>query len=292
MFENIVKFFSPKNIHDLAQGHFHKILKRHKYDAQLYDVVTSDGHRLHMFNLVSREHPASLNKDKDLHPVLLQHGLIDSGDSWVLNQPEWSLAYYLLDKGYDVWIGNSRGNKYCKTHTNDGIKTDKFWDFSFQEMGRYDLPAMITKILDVTGHEKIAYVGHSQGTSQMFAALSCPQSAAFMNSKVAIFIALAPIVYLVDHSNLGEPVKLVVDKPLQLGFREGGQSSRPLRDVPWQQLRLRSAWPQHTGVAVQELPIAVFEHLRAIRRRSQVQQSRLVPSLCSAPPGWLESEML
>lgn len=198
MMENIIKFFSPKNIEDLATGHFEKIMKRHKYKSRLVSVVTGDGYRLHMFNLVHKEHPAYLNKDKDRTPVLLQHGLIDSGDSWVINTPEWSLAYFLLDHGYDVWVGNSRGNKYCKTHTNPNLKTVDFWDYSFQEMGRYDLPAMINKILEETGHEKISYIGHSQGTSQMFAALSCPHTAQFMNSKVAIFLALAPIVYLVS----------------------------------------------------------------------------------------------
>jgi len=32
-------------------------------------------------------------------------------------------------------------------------------------MGQYDIPAMMTKVLEVTGQEKIFYIGHSMGTT-------------------------------------------------------------------------------------------------------------------------------
>ena len=38
----------------------------------------------------------------------------------------------------------------------------EFWDFDFEEMGLYDVPAFINYELKVTGKEKIAaYIGHS-----------------------------------------------------------------------------------------------------------------------------------
>jgi len=39
-------------------------------------------------------------------------------------------------------------------------------------MGRYDVPANLQKIIEVSGSEKVTYVGYSQGTSQMFYALA------------------------------------------------------------------------------------------------------------------------
>ena len=39
-------------------------------------------------------------------------------------------------------------------------------------MGAYDIPAMIDFILKNTGEKTLSYMGHSQGTSQMFSALS------------------------------------------------------------------------------------------------------------------------
>jgi predicted alpha/beta hydrolase len=45
----------------------------------------------------------------------------------------------LANQGYDVWVGNSRGNAYSSPLINTKIKA--FWDFSFDEMAKYDLPA-------------------------------------------------------------------------------------------------------------------------------------------------------
>lgn len=39
-------------------------------------------------------------------------------------------------------------------------------------MGRYDVSAMVDFILEKNGGQKIAYVGHSQGTAQLFAGLT------------------------------------------------------------------------------------------------------------------------
>ena len=39
-------------------------------------------------------------------------------------------------------------------------------------MADYDIPAQIYYVLDKTGLQKIAYVGHSMGTTGLFAALA------------------------------------------------------------------------------------------------------------------------
>ena len=36
---------------------------------------------------------------------------------------------------------------------------------SFDETGEFDLPAMIDKVRETSGQEKIFYVGHSMGTT-------------------------------------------------------------------------------------------------------------------------------
>lgn len=72
-------------------------------------------------------------------------------------------AYILADQGYDVWIGNARGNKYSRAHTYLDPDTGvDFWDFTWHQIGVYDLPAMIDYVLEQTGQEDMFYIGHSQ----------------------------------------------------------------------------------------------------------------------------------
>lgn len=77
-----------------------------------------------------------------------------------------SMAFFLVDQGCDLWLNNSRGNRHSKNHKNlDPSVHKQFWDFSFQEMGQYDQPALFNYILSQTKVDSITYIGHSQGTS-------------------------------------------------------------------------------------------------------------------------------
>ena len=51
--------------------------------------------------------------------------------------------------------------KYGLAHTHYTQDDDEFWNFSFEEMATYDLPAVIKFIQDET-QQGINYVGHSQ----------------------------------------------------------------------------------------------------------------------------------
>jgi len=124
--------------------------------------------------------------------VFLQHGLLDSSLCWVINQPSESLAFVLADAGYDVWMGNNRGNALSLGHVRlDHKKDSEYWDFSFDDFAREDLPAMLGHTLRVGGVRHIdAYIGHSQGSTQAFAAFSRDRA---LSSHVNFFVALAPV---------------------------------------------------------------------------------------------------
>ena len=84
-----------------------------------------------------------------------------------------SPAFLIANAGYDVFLGNTRGNFYSRKHKNqDPDKDTEFWNFTWVEMGRYDITKMVDYVLKVTKVKKLAYVGHSQGTTQMFVGLS------------------------------------------------------------------------------------------------------------------------
>ena len=100
-----------------------------------------------------------------------------------------------LDQGYDVWFSNSRGAVYSNTNVRDGEWSLKErWDFSWATMGRYDLPAIIDEIIELTGHEKVTYIGYSQGTAQMYYALATNQD--FFAEKLNRFVALASCIFI------------------------------------------------------------------------------------------------
>lgn len=110
-----------------------------------------------------------------------------------MNYDDVAPAFVAARAGYDVWLGNSRGNTYSQGHTEYDIwkNEKKYWNFSWYEMGMYDLPATFDYISSYTGIEKHAYVGHSQGTTQMYVGLA--ENEAYFKDKVSIFVALAPV---------------------------------------------------------------------------------------------------
>lgn len=133
---------------------------------------------------------------------MLQHGLISLADTWIENEPSVAVAYQFARAGYDVWLGNNRGNKYSMNHRTISASEnpETFYDYSFQDLGQYDLPAQIDKVREVSRKEKITYVGHSQGTAQMFYALSTNEDE--IAKKVNLFVAFAPIVRFQGMSSL------------------------------------------------------------------------------------------
>jgi pimeloyl-ACP methyl ester carboxylesterase len=95
-------------------------------------------------------------------PVLLQHALMDSSAGWLLLGKDKSLALQLAASGFDVWMGNSRGNRFSRNHTYLNPDEPRFWEWSWADMAEHDLPAQVEKVVEVTGQDKMVYFGFSQ----------------------------------------------------------------------------------------------------------------------------------
>lgn len=127
--------------------------------------------------------------------VFIMHGLFSSSGDWIVMGPKSAIAYYLSDLGYDVWMGNARGNRYSRNHTSLSIDDHRFWWFSFHEIGYYDVPAMIDYILEKTQQQNLQYVGHSQGTTVFFVMASTRPE---YNKKIRLASLLAPVAYMIN----------------------------------------------------------------------------------------------
>lgn len=68
--------------------------------------------------------------------------------SGIVAAGEDSLGIRLVNAGYDLWLNNSRGNRYSREHQRidvDDCEWDqiyKYWAYSFDEMAQYDQPAL------------------------------------------------------------------------------------------------------------------------------------------------------
>ena len=169
---------------------FEQICAENGFAFEMHEVTTDDGYILNVFRI-----PGQLDKNSDAlkPPVLLQHGIMDSAYCWIVNYADVAPAFVAARAGYDVWLGNSRGNTYSRQHIKWDPDHDekKFWDYTWYDMGNYDLPAVIDMIQEKTQGQKVAYVGHSQGTTQMFSGLS--ENEAYFKDKIPLFVALGPV---------------------------------------------------------------------------------------------------
>ena len=171
-----------------ATATFQQLCQENGFKSEQHSVTTQDGYILTLFRI-----PGLLNETSNIppkQPLLMHHGLIDSSDTWVVNTPSLAPGFVMAAKGYDVWLGNSRGNKYSTAHTTLSTSSKAFWAFTWQDFAQYDIPADINYILNITTFPKLTYMGHSQGTLIMFALLSSqPQWA----DKITTFVAVGPV---------------------------------------------------------------------------------------------------
>ncbi|EFX88863.1 hypothetical protein DAPPUDRAFT_311149 [Daphnia pulex] len=161
-----------------------QVIKNRGFPVEIHQVTTEDGYILELHRIP----PKSFDTPKKV--VFLQHGVMQSSGTWVVNPSSRSLATLLAEQSYDVWLGNFRGNRFSRRHTTLNPDEPEFWEFSWDEIGNSDIPSMIDYILKETGQPKLSYIGHSLGCGVFFIAMvKHPE----LNEKIEIMVALAPL---------------------------------------------------------------------------------------------------
>jgi lysosomal acid lipase/cholesteryl ester hydrolase len=162
-----------------------EFIRYHRFPFESHFAETGDGFilNLHRIPFSRSEHETirlSFNPDASIRAkkrpvVLLWHGFLMCSEVWLCRKEDEGLSnlpMFLAEMGYDVWLGNTRGNKYSSKHRKFKRDEDRFWNFSIDEITRYDLPDTVDYILKLTGESSLSYIGFSQGSVQGFASLA------------------------------------------------------------------------------------------------------------------------
>ncbi|KAJ8318408.1 hypothetical protein KUTeg_003499 [Tegillarca granosa] len=188
-----------------------QIIKSQGYPVEEHNIQTSDGFILNVQRIPSDKTHTITAKDNPV--VLVQHGLLSSSDCFVMELNN-SLAFVLADAGFDVWLGNSRGNVYGRKHIRYNTSQEEFWAWSWDEHAKYDVPATVDYILAATNKTKLFYIGHSQGTVMGFAGFSTNKT---LQEKIKLFIALSPIAKLNHIRGFLREIAKPVQRDLKVG---------------------------------------------------------------------------
>lgn len=178
---------------------FEELVMTRGFPLEIHYVETEDGYNLKLYRIPGGKGEKNF-RFKQKQAILIMHGIFDSSDGWVCNSEDNCVPFVLANLGYDIWLGNNRGNKHSKHHKTHKNDTFEFWNFSFHEMGLYDIPAFLNHITEInTYRSKVIYLAHSQGTTQLFAALT--QNLDYFKSKIKLFVALGPVARVYNMSS-------------------------------------------------------------------------------------------
>jgi pimeloyl-ACP methyl ester carboxylesterase len=182
---------------------FSKICRAKDYAFERHKVLTKDGYWLTMFRILGKKGESAQEALVQSKPaVFMQHGVVDSADTFIMNDEKRAPAFMLANAGYDVWLGNTRGNKYSREHRyldpDDDDDKEEFFNYSFEEMAEFDIPAFIEHIRRETGKDKIGVLAHSQGATSVLVKMS--DDIDWWNERVAVFACLGGVTKL-EHTS-------------------------------------------------------------------------------------------
>ena len=138
------------------------------------------------------------------------------------------MAKKLCEEGYVVYLPYIRGTQFSRSHLDyDSSLNSEYWDFSFDQMAKYDLPTVINYVKERDKVEKVYYIGHSQGTLIFF--LVYINNTEFKEKNIKKFVALGTVpnvnnaphflIKLFEKSNILDliPVKNFLTFPKEIG---------------------------------------------------------------------------
>ena len=166
------------------------------YGWEAFTLTTEDDYILTLFHITDKK-GYDIEQDESLKPVLFMPGQgTDSTASILPIKTVEPMVFQLFDNGFDVWMANNRGTKYSQGHKTLTTLDPEYWAFSWAEMGLYDSITNVKFVKEKTG-KQVSFIGVSQGTVQMFYALSKLEDE-FLGDALWTFAAIDPCTIQLD----------------------------------------------------------------------------------------------
>lgn len=174
------------------------LIEKEGFSFEEHKIITEDGYINTAWRIGSPT-KADNNNDSRL-PIVFSHGLLDNSFSFLALGRDFSLPYLFCEKGYDVWLVNSRGSTFSYEHMEkekDSFNPfSNYWDFTFYELAKYDLMASIEYIKRQTNKEKLHYIGHSQGGFQLM--FGYILNSEYLEKSIEKFVSLGTVVKFIN----------------------------------------------------------------------------------------------
>ncbi|KAL3174077.1 hypothetical protein MRX96_011818 [Rhipicephalus microplus] len=165
------------------------------YTCETFKTTTEDGYVLEADRVGKKKGLLGRSLLTPKHsPIILVPGILSESGTWFVNFPSQSPGYILADHGFDVWAMNTR-EIAARSRNIHHIRADddRYWQWSFNEIGRYDLAATVDLVLNTTGASKVTLLAFSQGFTSSLVLLSTRPE---YNRKVSLLMGYGPVANL------------------------------------------------------------------------------------------------
>lgn len=253
-----------------------ELIRYFGFTCETANATTDDGYIIEVDRVgqTPQDNDTSANRTKR-KSIILVPGILADSCSWFINYPSQSAGFLLAQRGYDVWAMNTRDILYRSQHQSLSQSDDRYWQWSFEEIGRYDIAAVVDLVLSVTGSSKVTLLVYSQGMTASVVLLSTRPE---YNEKIDLLVAYGPVVNL---TNIGFPIRelMAVSDPLFLLLD-------PLKDSGY--FNLPEASRQLTKLVcgvLQGQPCSLLLSITLLSSPEQMNKTRLPVVLAHYPIG-------
>ena len=119
---------------------------------------------------------------------------MDSCDALVVNGYN-SVAFLLVNRGFDVWCGNIRGNQYSLGYVGPLTEAGQ-WEIDLEDMS-HDLKTFTDYVLKNSNYSQLHFIGF--GFANSLASIATSMNTTFYQAKWASWTAMQPTMQMIDY---------------------------------------------------------------------------------------------